>query len=243
MKTLTKFRLKTIRKNQNGNVATPPADATTPADETPNDTTPNPSVGGTKTEAELLAEIEALRKAKNELLDEKKKATAKEREAEQARQNAEAEKARKEGDFTKIEEQYKTEIDGLKATIAKYEAKERNRLLTDTASKISANLSDDPNNRELLEMVILNRLTVEGDAVKLLEADGSPSIRGIEALETELKTSGKYNALITGTKANGVGATGGGQQGKQAGDYTEAERLELLQTNPTKFKELFGKKK
>ena len=92
-------------------------------------------------------------------------------------------------------------------------------------------------------MLIEKRLTAENGQIKVTDGTGNLTIASIADLKNEISTSGKFDSLITGTKASGVGATGQGTQGtKQASDYTESERIELANTNPNLFNQLFAQK-
>lgn len=72
-------------------------------------------------------------------------------------------------------------------------------------------------------MLIEKRLTAENGQIKVTDGTGNLTIASIADLKNEISTSGKFDSLITGTKASGVGATGQGTQGtKQASDYTES---------------------
>ena len=191
----------------------------------------------------LQDEVERMRKNSETLLAEKKAETEK-RKAEQAEKDALAqEQARKKGDFETLEKQYQDKIAKLEAEIVERDKQRDSDLVKSEALKLASSLSDNEHNQAILQMLIEKRLTAENGQVKVVDDLGNATISTIADLKNEISTSGKFDSLITGTKASGVGATGQGTQGtKQASDYTESERIELANTNPNLFNQLFAQK-
>ena len=191
----------------------------------------------------LQDEVERMRKHNETLLAEKKAETEK-RKAEQAEKDALAqEQARKKGDFETLEKQYQDKIAKLEAEIVERDKQRDSDLVKSEALKLASSLSDNEHNQAILQMLIEKRLTAENGQVKVVDDLGNATISTIADLKNEISTSGKFDSLITGTKASGVGATGQGTQGtKQASDYTESERIELATTNPNLFNQLFAQK-
>ena len=191
----------------------------------------------------LQDEVERMRKHNETLLAEKKAETEK-RKAEQAEKDALAqEQARKKGDFDTLEKQYQDKIAKLEAEIVERDKQRDIDLVKSEALKLASSLSDNEHNQAILQMLIEKRLAAENGQVKVVDDLGNATISTIADLKNEISTSGKFDSLITGTKASGVGATGQGTQGtKQASDYTESERIELATTNPNLFNQLFAQK-
>ena len=191
----------------------------------------------------LQDEVERMRKHNETLLAEKKAETEK-RKAEQAEKDALAqEQARKKGDFETLEKQYQDKIAKLEAEIVERDKQRDSDLVKSEALKLASSLSDNEHNQAILQMLIEKRLAAENGQVKVVDDLGNATISTIADLKNEISTSGKFDSLITGTKASGVGATGQGTQGtKQASDYTESERIELANTNPNLFNQLFAQK-
>ena len=182
-------------------------------------------------------EIERLRKHNETLLAEKKAETEKRR-AEQAEKDKQAEElARKKGDFETLEAQYKDKITGIEKQLADQIAERNADLIKTQSVKIASQLSSNPHNQEILQMLIEKRLKIENGEVKVTDGNGNLTISSLDELVAEFKNGGKFDSLIDGTKASGTGATG--QNTKQAQDYTEAERVALAQSNPTLFNQLF----
>lgn len=191
----------------------------------------------------LQDEVEKLRKHSETLLAEKKAEQQKQREAQAEKDALAQEQARKKGDFDAIEKQYQDKIAKLEAEIVERDKQRDSDLVKSEALKLASSLSDNEHNQAILQMLIEKRLTAENGQVKVVDDLGNATISTIADLKNEISTSGKFDSLITGTKASGVGATGQGTQGtKQASDYTESERIELANTNPNLFNQLFAQK-
>lgn len=186
---------------------------------------------------DLTAEIERLRKHNETLLSEKKAETEK-RKAEQAEKDKQAEElARKKGDFETLENGYKEKIANLEKQISDMTAERNHDLIKSQSAKMASQLSTNPHNQEILQMLIEKRLTADNGQVKVTDGKGNLTISTLDELVNEFKNGGKFDSLIDGTRASGTGATG--QNSKSANDYTEAERVALAQSNPTLFNQLF----
>ena len=191
----------------------------------------------------LQDEVERMRKHNETLLAEKKAEQQKQREAQAEKDALAQEQARKKGDFDTLEKQYQDKIAKLEAEIVERDKQRDSDLVKSEALKLASSLSDNEHNQAILQMLIEKRLTAENGQVKVVDDLGNATISTIADLKNEISTSGKFDSLITGTKASGVGATGQGTQGtKQASDYTESERIELANTNPNLFNQLFAQK-
>ena len=191
----------------------------------------------------LQDEVERMRKHNETLLAEKKAEQQKQREAQAEKDALAQEQARKKGDFETLEKQYQDKIAKLEAEIVERDKQRDSDLVKSEALKLASSLSDNEHNQEILQMLIEKRLTAENGQIKVTDGTGNLTIASIADLKNEISTSGKFDSLITGTKASGVGATGQGTQGtKQASDYTESERIELATTNPNLFNQLFAQK-
>ena len=191
----------------------------------------------------LQDEVERMRKHIETLLAEKKAEQQKQREAQAEKDALAQEQARKKGDFDTLEKQYQDKIAKLEAEIVERDKQRDSDLVKSEALKLASSLSDNEHNQAILQMLIEKRLAAENGQVKVVDDLGNATISTIADLKNEISTSGKFDSLITGTKASGVGATGQGTQGtKQASDYTESERIELATTNPNLFNQLFAQK-
>ena len=184
----------------------------------------------------LQEEVEKLRKHSETLLAEKKAEQQKQREAQAEKDALAQEQARKKGDFDTLEKQYQDKIAKLEAEIVERDKQRDSDLVKSEALKLASSLSDNEHNQAILQMLIEKRLAAENGQVKVVDDLGNATISTIADLKNEISTSGKFDSLITGTKASGVGATGQGTQGtKTLKDYTEGELIELQKTNPAEF--------
>ena len=184
----------------------------------------------------LQDEVERMRKHNETLLAEKKAEQQKQREAQSEKDALAQEQARKKGDFDTLEKQYQDKIAKLEAEIVERDKQRDSDLVKSEALKLASSLSDNEHNQEILQMLIEKRLTAENGQIKVVDDLGNATISTIADLKNEISTSGKFDSLITGTKASGVGATGQGTQGtKTLKDYTEGELIELQKTNPAEF--------
>lgn len=202
-----------------------------------NDNTPAPATDVAK----LLAEIESLKNHNALLLSEKKTEQQRKKDALAEKERLEAEQARKNGDVEAITKQYETKVTELQNELARRDAAQEKALIDRTALDIASQLTDNTNNRDIIATLINNRFKVVDGQIKVLNADGEISINDLNAFKNELVASGKYDSLISGTRATGVGSTGAkGTINKT--ELTEKERAELLRTDPTRFYQLFPKK-
>ena len=186
----------------------------------------------------LQAEVERLRKHSETLLSEKK-AESEQRKAEQAEKDRLAEEtARKKGDFETLEKQYQAKIQELQNQIAERDVQRDTDLVKSQAQKLASSLSDNPANQEILQMILEKRLSAKNGQISVLDVSGAASIASIDDLKREIETCGKYDSLVVGTRASGTGSNGKPAV-KQASQYSESERIELANTNPTLFNQLF----
>lgn len=184
----------------------------------------------------LQDEVEKLRKHSETLLAEKKAEQQKQREAQAEKDALAQEQARKKGDFETLEKRYQDKIAKLEAEIVERDKQRDSDLVKSEALKLASSLSDNEHDQAILQMLIEKRLTAENGQIKVTDGTGNLTIASIADLKNEIGTSGKFDSLITGTKASGVGATGQGTQGtKTLKDYTEGELIELQKTNPAEF--------
>ena len=194
-------------------------------------------VEATKPDQAQAEEIERLRKHNETLLGEKK-AESEKRRAEQAEKERLAEEtARKKGDFEALEKQYQAKIQELNEQIAKRDKERDEHLVKSHAQKLSSQLSDNPANQEILQMVLEKRLSAKDGQLSVLDDSGAVSIMTLDDLAKQMQNCGKYDSLIIGTRASGTGSNG--QLIKRAGDYSEQERLALANSNPALFNQLF----
>nr|DAX96565.1 MAG TPA: minor structural protein GP20 [Caudoviricetes sp.] len=143
----------------------------------------------------------------------------------------------KKGDFETLEKQYQAKIQELNEQITKRDAERDENLVKSHAQKLSSQLSDNPANQEILQILIEKRLSAKDGQLSVLDDSGAVSIMTLDDLAKQIQNCGKYDSLIIGTKSCGTGSNG--QSAKRAGDYSEQERLALANSNPALFNQLF----
>lgn len=185
-------------------------------------------------------EAERIKAAKAQILDEKKRRDQELREIEAERKRAADEAARKAGDWESVEKSYQEKTQALEAQLQEYKTREVQSKIGSEASKIAAKLSSNPNNQELLTDFIKRRLSVTDDGLRVLDADGKPTISTAADLEREFRASGRFDALIDATKASGTGGSGGAKA-PQPSEMSEEERVALFRNNPQEYNRQFGK--
>ena len=183
------------------------------------------------------AELDRVKANRDEILSEKKSLQAKQDAELAEKAKLEQDKAKAKGDIEALEAQYKAELAKHEQKYADLVKANNTKFIESTAKDIARSLATNDINAELLQTLIQGRITIDENGVpRILGADGQPSIATIDDFKNEIKSSGRYDALIVGTSASGVGSQGQGTQGtKTLKDYTEGELIELQKTNPAEF--------
>jgi len=102
------------------------------------------------------------------------------------------------------------------------------------AMKIAVTLADGVN-AELLSEQIMKRLSYTDGGIKVLDAEGQPSVATLKDLTTEFKGNDRYGSLLKGNKSNGGGAGGGGNGGGASKEITRSEYSEMSPQAAAKF--------
>lgn len=181
--------------------------------------------------AELTAQIETLTTERDTAITER-----------------DAAKADKGKDVQALEASWQAKVDAVNAKLAETESaltREVERLLvTNTAQAMASEISTVP---ELFQPVIQARLKVEKGAdgqyfTRVLDANGTPSAATLDELRNELVANEKYAAIIVAGKGSGGGAggsgSGGGATEKKWLEYSDAELIELRNSDPEKYQRL-----
>ncbi len=161
-----------------------------------------------------------LKAQRDALLNEKKEAQRKAKEAEEAAKAAAEEAARKNGDVAALEKSWQEK---LAATESNY--KNLNESLTkqihgltvgQTATKLAAELAIS-GSADVLLPHIQSRLTVEikdgAPSVRVLDLLGKPTAMTVDELKQEFISNKAFAPLIAASKATGGGASGSGGGG------------------------------
>ena len=161
-----------------------------------------------------------LKAQRDALLNEKKEAQRKTKEAEEAAKTLAEESARKNGDVAALEKSWQEK---LAATESNY--KNLNESLTkqihgltvgQTATKLAAELAIS-GSADVLLPHIQSRLTVEikdgAPSVRVLDLQGKPTAMTVDELKQEFISNKAFAPLIAASKATGGGASGSGGGG------------------------------
>ena len=161
-----------------------------------------------------------LKAQRDALLNEKKEAQRKTKEAEEAAKTLAEESARKNGDVAALEKSWQEK---LAATELNY--KNLNESLTkqihgltvgQTATKLAAELAIS-GSADVLLPHIQSRLTVEikdgAPSVRVLDLQGKPTAMTVDELKQEFISNKAFAPLIAASKATGGGASGSGGGG------------------------------
>ena len=162
-----------------------------------------------------------LKAQRDALLNEKKEAQRKTKEAEEAAKTLAEESARKNGDVAALEKSWQEK---LAATESNY--KNLNESLTkqihgltvgQTATKLAAELAIS-GSADVLLPHIQSRLTVEikdgAPSVRVLDLLGKPTAMTVDELKQEFISNKAFAPLIAASKATGGGASGSGGAAK-----------------------------
>lgn len=158
---------------------------------------------------DMRSQLEAVNAKKNELLDEKKKVAAKAREEAEARERAELEKAKKNGDYEQLLKSSEKERETLSNQLNELRGKISSEKVLNESMKIASELADGAN-AELLAEFVTKRLKYTDEGIKVLDSSGDLTVSSIADLKNEIASSGRYDALLRGSKSSGGGASGGG---------------------------------
>ena len=193
------------------------------------------------------AENEALRKHNEKLIGEKRERDELARKAQAEKTRIEQEAAKKSGDWEALEKSIRAEAEQKAAQAEEFKAKytelqraRDNDLIEREAMRAVRQIADDPASQDLLTDFAKKHLSVVDGQAVILDEHGNATNTPVSELANVMKNSGRYDPLITGTRASGTGGQGQGAKGaKSASEYTEAERIELATQKPEVYNQLF----
>lgn len=183
-----------------------------------------------------LKKLEANNQA---LLSEKRK-------AEEARQKAVEEAARKSGDTEALEKSWQQKLEQKEAELnARIEENQKvisGLTVGQTATKLAAEVFGQ--NADLMMPHVTSRLTYETSdgavKVRVLGADGKPTAGTVDDLKKEFIESQKFAPFVVGSRSNGPGGHGGGGGGttKKFSEHTGEELKALREKDPQEYQRL-----
>jgi len=203
---------------------------------------------GYQMKIEGLPDVTGLKTKVEELLNEKKTEKEKRELAEAEAQRLALEQARKKGDVETLENSWKQKLaDNESQFNGKIETLQKslhNLLVENVAQKLATELAGDA--APVMLPHIKSRLLVEEQdgkhITRIVDGEGKPSAASIDDLKKEFTNNKAFATVVIGSRANGTGGNGGkqpvGDGGKKWSDYSEAERIRLLDENPEEFKRL-----
>lgn len=192
--------------------------------------------------AAIQAEIERLKQHNEKLIGEKRQRDEAARQAQAERERIEQEAAKKNGDYEALEKSYQEKLQARENELNELYKQRDAQSINGESQRLASQLADTPTNQRLLQRFIKDRLSVVDGQVKVVDEQGQPSASTVDDLAHEFRTSGIYDSLLTGTRGSGTGGNGTGAPGvKPASEYTEAEMVQLAQTNKDEFNRLFNK--
>ena len=115
-----------------------------------------------------------------------------------------------------------------------------NDLIEREAMRAVRQIADDPASQDLLTDFAKKHLSVVDGQAVILDEHGNATNTPVSELANVMKNSGRYDPLITGTRASGTGGTG--QSDKTPKDpttMTALERKQLKDSDPAAFARLF----
>ena len=150
--------------------------------------------------SELKNDLSSVINNKNDILNEKKLQQKQLREAEE-------ERMRKKGDFEKLLKSSEASRNELEQKLATQMASISAAKIKSVALQAAQQISDGGKVKFLAREIEDRLKDIEGD-VRILDKSGNPTISSIDDLLNEMKSSGDYDDLLTGTKSSGGGASG-----------------------------------
>lgn len=158
----------------------------------------------------MQAENESMKTKMDELLGEKKKATEKQRRAEQEAQ----EKLKQNGDFEQLFNSAQSENEKLKSVVEELQGNISSTNVNQAATQLATSLAG--NSAEILMPHIKSRLTYKDGGVKVLDKQGNLTINTLDDLKNEIKSDQSFAVVLQGNQASGGGANGSGSGGSGA---------------------------
>lgn len=170
----------------------------------------------------LQQQFDAVKGKADQLLDETKKAKNKAREEAMLLEQANKEKAEKNGDFEQLlqssEKERSVLADQLNALQGKVSAEKTRNM----SMKLAAELADGAN-AELLSEFVSKRLRYTDDGLKVLDSNGDLTVSSVDDLKREFENSDRYKSLLRGNRSSGGGATGGSNASSGMTSVTQAQ--------------------
>lgn len=185
-------------------------------------------------------EVADLKVTNQQLKDEKRELADKIKTIDEEKRQAEEEKAKRDGDYEKLErlmaERQQEQREQYEKLVGDIRKEKVGSALNDVVTRLGAGGTRNEDLRDLLKTRFefdydneSGKVTVSGDG-----------ITSLEQLEKTIQESGRYDAYLAGNQASGggsPGSQGGGTAGKKLSDMSEKERIEFKQRDPEGFRQ------
>lgn len=185
-------------------------------------------------------EVAGLKVTNQQLKDEKRELADKIKTIDEEKRQAEEEKAKRDGDYEKLErlmaERQQEQREQYEKLVGDIRKEKVGSALNDVVTRLGAGGTRNEDLRDLLKTRFefdydneSGKVTVSGDG-----------ITSLEQLEKTIQESGRYDAYLAGNQASGggsPGSQGGGAAGKKLSDMSEKERIEFKQRDPEGFRQ------
>ena len=185
-------------------------------------------------------EIAAMRIKMDELLNETKTAKAKAREIEEAKSQAEADRARKNGDYKQLLESSEQGRKQLEEQLDSLRNKVSSEKIKSVAMKIATELADGPN-AEIMGDIISRRLRYTEEGIRPTTETGELTVSSLDTFKMELASDAKYKSLLRGNQSSGGSATGDGGSAPGSNQVERAAFDKMSSEQRTKFMNTGGK--
>lgn len=194
------------------------------------------------TREELDKEVQGLKVTLSNIKAEKKEAEAKIVEAKDAARLAEEEKAKASGDLEKVnqlqEQRQRESEERYNVLINQVKTEKINNQINDLVTKHGAGGEKNEDLRDLLSARYNFSYDNDSGSVSVSGAN----VNSLDDLVKEINASGRYDAYLAGSKANGGGSTvnssTGAASGKKFNEYSGAELVEIRKENPAEYDRL-----
>lgn len=185
-------------------------------------------------------EVAGLKVTNQQLKEEKRELADKIKTIDEEKRQAEEEKAKRDGDYEKLErlmaERQQEQREQYEKLVGDIRKEKVGSALNDVVTRLGAGGTRNEDLRDLLKTRFefdydneSGKVTVSGDG-----------ITSLEQLEKTIQESGRYDAYLAGNQASGggsPGSQGGGAAGKKLSDMSEKERIEFKQRDPEGFRQ------
>lgn len=196
------------------------------------------------TEEELQSavadEVKGLKVTNQNLKDEKKELAEKLKAVDDEKRKAEEEKAKRDGDYEKLErlmeERLESERQESQKLIKQIRGEKVGSAINDLVTKLGAGGQKNEDLRDLLK----SRFEFDYDNESGKVTVAGDGISSLDQLEKAITESGRYDAYLAGPRSSGGGAPGGqgGGAALKFSDMTEKQRTDLYRENPDEYRRL-----